>query len=290
MTEMAERRNIGPDEARELLALNTANRDISAFTLTRYVNDMQGGLWRFNGEPIILAVSSSGALRLLDGQHRLQAVVRSGCTVPFLVVTLAAEDGISVDDVFSTINQGKTRSLRDYMRTSIEGASLSSTGLRALVAGIQGLLIVDFLISTGHNRFSTMTLPQRIQHYQAHRDDAEWAAGVRIDQPKSLQALPAGVLAAGIAMHRVVPVETDTFFRSVLTGEMLRSVDPAYALRQALISRAVAQQATNSDAANHAWYGLTLAAWRAYCEGRDVVLLRPLKAPYSVSRPRVVAR
>ena len=75
---------ITPDVAAKMLENNHANRNIREGKVAEYAADMKAGKWFMNGETI--CISEDGTV--LDGQHRLLAVVKSGCsiTVPVCVV------------------------------------------------------------------------------------------------------------------------------------------------------------------------------------------------------------
>lgn len=74
--------NVTPELAESWLARNTANRRMRRATAEAYARDMESGDWRENGDAICFAVDGT----LLDGQHRLTAVVLSGISVPLLIV------------------------------------------------------------------------------------------------------------------------------------------------------------------------------------------------------------
>ena len=66
-------RTIDPVMAKELLAGQRKNRNLSPFAVSRYKEFMIKNQWSMNGEPIIF-----GGNKLIDGQHRLSACVSSG--------------------------------------------------------------------------------------------------------------------------------------------------------------------------------------------------------------------
>jgi len=80
---------ITPNDAADLLDRNIENRNISSSKVAEYARYMHRGQWSLTGQPVI--VSDSG--RLLDGQHRMQAVLNYGAPVQFLIVTVQAIDG-----------------------------------------------------------------------------------------------------------------------------------------------------------------------------------------------------
>ena len=67
-------------KAQEPLTKNDHNRRLSPVRIRKFADEMQNGMWVYNGESII--VSESG--RLLDGQHRLHAIVDSGAEIELI--------------------------------------------------------------------------------------------------------------------------------------------------------------------------------------------------------------
>lgn len=88
-----------PELALKLLEGNhPLNRKILDQTVTGYVYDMINGKWRNQGETIKLAIGPSGEIILIDGQHRLTAVVESGVTIEVIIVWDLPLDTINVLD------------------------------------------------------------------------------------------------------------------------------------------------------------------------------------------------
>lgn len=73
---------VGPELAEKLLAHNTANRPLRPLQVAQLARDMEAGNWRVTGDSIKFDVND----RLIDGQHRLHAVVKSGTTVKVLMI------------------------------------------------------------------------------------------------------------------------------------------------------------------------------------------------------------
>lgn len=96
---------ITPARATELLALNHHNRNVSEAFVVKYASDMTNGRWRNVGDPI-----RYNSERLYDGQHRLLAIVRSGCSQCMWV----KDD--TTDEDMKVIDTGKPRRLADTLR------------------------------------------------------------------------------------------------------------------------------------------------------------------------------
>jgi hypothetical protein len=91
--------------ARQWLARNTCNRPLRNRRVEEFARDMVNGHWVPNGETIKFAIGPDGEEVLVDGQHRLWAVVEAskdkpGLEIEFLVVqNLAPEAMMTVDNV-----------------------------------------------------------------------------------------------------------------------------------------------------------------------------------------------
>ena len=72
---------ITPERAVELLQKNAFNRPLKLKTVRHYMHQMQKKHWTTSGQTI--SISKEG--HLIDGQHRLQAIINTGTTLPFLV-------------------------------------------------------------------------------------------------------------------------------------------------------------------------------------------------------------
>lgn len=98
---------ITPREAERLLKRNRVNRPVSSGTVKAYAEDMKNGRWDTNTTSCI-AFNTRGDL--VDGQHRLNAIILSG--VPTLMwVSYNVGDNVVFDS-------GRNRSLSDFMKIS----------------------------------------------------------------------------------------------------------------------------------------------------------------------------
>src|ERR1044071_5653365 len=91
---------VTPEIAADLLTLNDENRPVKPSVVKQYVDDMRKGKWHFAGDSV--KISKTG--RLLDGQHRLMAIVQSGIPQTFNIQSGLENDSFQVMDI------GKLRS------------------------------------------------------------------------------------------------------------------------------------------------------------------------------------
>ena len=95
---------VSPDLAKTFLEKNILNRNVRKGHVASIANSMRRGEWELSPQGIIIH-SKTG--RLLDGQHRLLAIVESNQTVPMFVIYV---DNM---DVFKVLDQGAKRSTGD---------------------------------------------------------------------------------------------------------------------------------------------------------------------------------
>lgn len=93
---------VTPAHAEKWLEMNTDNRRIRPSHVRHLAKQMELGRWMLSPEPIVFSPQ-----RLLDGQHRLSAVLMSGCTIEASVALVQNED------VFRVLDQGVNRNNTD---------------------------------------------------------------------------------------------------------------------------------------------------------------------------------
>jgi hypothetical protein len=117
-------RSITPEDAVKFLEKNSGNRKMSDKNVTFLSEQMKKGDWKITADPIKFGKDG----RLLDGQHRLQAVVKYGKAVEMFVAE-------NVDDsVFAVLDTGKNRSAGDVLSTQgFKNANSLSGAVRAIL-------------------------------------------------------------------------------------------------------------------------------------------------------------
>lgn len=99
---------VSPRMAKEWLKKNENNRPVNKRWVSVLAKAMSAGKFKYNADTIRFDTKGN----LLDGQHRLLAIIRSNTSVLVdIVVGLQA-------DVFSTMDQNKNRSSTDIAKTS----------------------------------------------------------------------------------------------------------------------------------------------------------------------------
>lgn len=91
-----------PELATELLEKNKNNRPLSDAHVERIAHQIRAGKWKFNGDTIKVAESND----ILDGQHRLWAVVNANKPVETVIVYGIEEDAFATIDTLRKPRSG----------------------------------------------------------------------------------------------------------------------------------------------------------------------------------------
>ena len=209
---------------------------------------MLAGRWQENGESVV--VSESG--NLLDGQHRLMAIVASCKSFNFVVVT-----GIR-QDAFSTIDIGAVRKAQDVLSIAkISNAVETAAALNAIKAFENGTQS-DF-----HRAIHTHDVVECLNTYgeDAVREAMAITRGCR--DLRSGKALLAG---AAFWYSFADKEKSDEFFRALMSGAGMSIDDPVLHLRNRLLSGAKKHRERTAE--------LLIRAIDYHNKGRKIMMLR----------------
>lgn len=116
--------SITPEMAERWLGRNFANRNILRRRVEGYARDMAAGKWKLTGESIKFDRNGN----LIDGQHRLHAILQSGLTVLMVVIRGLDSDAQAVMD------SGAKRQLgQDLQMSGLKYANLIASTARLIL-------------------------------------------------------------------------------------------------------------------------------------------------------------
>ena len=213
--------DITPAMATEWLERNPDNRPITDSKVSQYSHDMKNGKWDMNGETIKIAIDGT----LLDGQHRLWAIFKTGVTVPIMVVTNLPRS------CFATIDTGRPRSGADAISIN---DSEQGPNARAMAA------VAKLLFNYGRNgKLSTKHArpPTNNDLLDTLRDNEGVLESVLFI--KQLYEVKRSCSASGSAVTHYLFSKKDRgqaneFFVTLNTGANLDIGDPIHTLRKRL--------------------------------------------------------
>jgi hypothetical protein len=249
-----ETRFITPDDAQRILTEGSSNRPLNEKQIARHAFDMVNGLWEQTGEPI--KFDDQG--RLIDGQHRLNAVVKSRITIEFVVIS-----GLSTK-AQDTMDSGRKRSLGDQL------AMRGYKNTNQMSAAITLLMSWE---STGKPiRLFNRTNVQAIEWSENHSGIE--ASMVASDLARRTLHYPGGLAAAvHYRMSRISPVNADFFWKVLGDGKSVSGTTTILTLRERMIKAAIKKEGSAARMSDVYRAALTIRAWNAWIEGRDLVKL-----------------
>lgn len=213
----AEFLEIGPELAAEMLKANPDNRSLSPITVDAYVRAMTNGEWRHVSDPIRLNRDNE----VLDGGHRLTAIVKSGTTHTFMVVR-----GIPTEHR-KVMDQGRPRTTRDNL------AMLGITNHNAK-ATIASLLIRWEMGDPSNNRVKIQN--QQGTDYVLANDHALTRAYAQARAAKVAIGLSIGTGGAVFYKANAIDVfQANEFFNGLVTGAGVDAGSPILTVRNAII-------------------------------------------------------
>jgi hypothetical protein len=236
--------NIGPAKAESYLKTMAANRKLWADTVVKYARDMTRGCWRLNGDSI--RFDEEGAL--VDGQHRLHAVISSGVTISTLVVRgIPVGANVVMDD-------GRKRRPGDYLQ--IMGVPNANSMSAALV------LVFKTFCGTLWN-MSGRSHPTRSELLALHADIGdELAELVQESYTCGHHVCPPAIVAALTFMFRQVnrPL-ADAWKDGLLSGANLKVDSPILLLRSRLVARHVLEGSNKKLLTRLETIAICIRAW-----------------------------
>ena len=250
-TVKAEIEVVGPKEARYLLRMNTHNRHVSVDRVATMARDMVGGHWVLNGETIKVSRED----RLLDGQHRLLAVVESGVQVPMMIVR-----GLD-DDAQDSVDIGAKRQFADVL--TLAGESNSHN----LGAAVRFCWYIDTF-----GRPKQFGMNPSLAELRAWLDqNPRIREGIAIGQRAGhsvIRYTPSVANALWYLMSRIDEKQAAEFWENLIGGDV-GAGDPIFALREALFRDLGKPHRMSVD--HRA--ALTIKAWNHSLNGRIVQVI-----------------
>jgi hypothetical protein len=245
--------------AKEWLETNEGNRNLREGHVAKLASDMADGKFLYTAEPI--KFDDSTPPQVIDGQHRLAAIIRSGKPQRMLIVT-----GIPRDHR-KAMDQGAKRSVADNLR--MDAGVVNSHQITAIAR-----LLMRWMAGDARNASkqpSDMHVYDFVMTNHAELADAASYSGATRKLGGSPQAVGA-VYFASLAKDSKVAL---TFWEKVRTGANCTETDPALLLRNALHQLSRSPRMGSKPVLT---LELCIRAWNLMREGakQTSILVKPL--------------
>lgn len=247
---------ITPELAEEWLGKNVQNRNVRRGKVALYARKMRDGVWSVTNQGI--GFDTGGTL--VDGQHRLHAVIEAG-----IPVRMNVTKGLD-PKARSHIDTGAARTAGDILSVNhgIKNASLTAAIAKRAVAWDKG-----FRWLSNYN-----VSPEEIEQYVLDHPDISRAAEVAASGTKYI-ACPPSIIGTGyyLASRRSRAAADMFFVEQLIEGIGLQTNDPARVLSKWLTGDAQFKGTT----AEFRKLAFIFHAWNKFRAGAKVTKLNAPK-------------
>jgi hypothetical protein len=210
---------VTPECAAWALQFNTHNRKLRPSHVKWLTSMMQSGEWR-GQHPSPLAFDVEGVL--LDGQHRLHAVLAHGKPVAISVVTGRPKDS------FAYIDSGVGRTMHD--RVTVDDSTL--TNMRAIMVAQSWCALEITLAENKASLHAHKLTPQQIADcIERHREAILWIASHPVRSQRGIKRI--GVSVALAMFYEIDSIQAERFAKALCVPQT--EIQQTIALRESLI-------------------------------------------------------
>lgn len=262
---------VTPQMAEEMLKHNIGNRPQSQTEIEYMASVMDAGKWVFNGD----IIRFSQALKLVDGQHKLEAVILSGKPQRFHI-----QCGLS-DEAFATIDTGRKRTAGDTL--AVHGVANPNVAAAAIKAYIYFVTKQSVGGRISGRRVSNQTVEEWIANNQIKAVSAAVQKAVNEYSKDNKNITQTNWAFLHYIFSKKNKAEAEFFLEKLATGEDIsrNKYGPIWLLREKL------QQLRTMEAARMAEMRMKyiMTAWNHYRRNEKVTSLLIDKKSNIIPKP-----
>lgn len=252
--------NISPKVAEVFLKSNKKNRPLSERRVFSYSKQMKSNEWKDTGDPIRFAKSG----KLIDGQHRLHAIIKSGKTMKMQVMKGLEEDAGDV------IDTGKARSAKDVLAMNGFSASTNLSGAAKFILLFEA---GRFHTTKGTLKNYSVSNANILTFVRKHKDLVEMCTFCQ--QVYSNFKVPGAISAPSLtALYYILAkknqIKVDEFFEKYGTGAELKTTSPIFLLREKFIK----EGGNKRKLPPNDKVALFIIAWNAFLTNKPMEVLK----------------
>lgn len=257
---------VDPELATKWLGYNTHNRNHRTSVINAYAQSMKNGDWRTDIDPIAFAGTLGGRGKnhpvLLNGQHRLHAMIIADMTLELLVI-----EGLELDDQIE-MDAGAKRQLSDQLRLHEVPNALDTAAALRLVYAYEN----DMLRS--RQTIGNTALLRYLDHHPELPES--------IPPARKVYKAIGGRISVYAACHYIisqvddasVEEDVDEFYEKLETGENLAQGSPILLLRNQMLQLSMPTGGKRRMTSGQVQLmALTFKAWNAWRDGVELATL-----------------
>ena len=286
MAQQASLIDVGPKDAKEWIELFAYKhqRPVRPDRLKRYVAAMKGCQWRPGSMIHIVKIKGGGGQFLVNGRHRLQAVIDSNTHQKFTLLETSGVDPSYVDEQYAVEDDNAIRNPSEsivpfheklYAEIGTGRFKRLATALRYIDGGFRYATSMPALVLSD---MMTEWTPFAKAYY----------ALIDISSTMVWRVERGPVQAIALTTVRYQEKKAGVFWCAVASGDNIVTGDPAKTLREYILANVIRGDNTSKseDAISRAEMAFATAkAWNAYATKRP---LRLIKRPTDAERAKVI--
>jgi len=273
---------IGIKKAKEYLdGTFERNRPIVRDAVDYYANQMELGEF-LNATPIITAlIETTNRVVLVDGQHRLSAVVKSKKSMNFTMMTyyLQNEDQLAV--LYATIDVGRTRNLNDNVRAHGLPEELSMSQQDSTLLASASLFAEKKRPAFEVRARGNGSYVEQIERAKNYRSEGMWYFDLIKLAPKSIKSIARrkSIVACALITLKGYPSKAKDFWRGVLLLDNIAQGDVRWRLHMKLIDifNRTDSSRRGMTVNSRGLAAIVCTCWNAYSAGRELKVINPIR-------------
>lgn len=229
MTPKVDNLVVTPQYAQHLIdnSLPDWQRPLSQDKVNQYAADMTAGIWH-DWTTIEMALVEGKEL-LINGQHRLRAVIASGVQARFVFVTHCLSEH-DVKEYYGVIDTQKIRSLKDaiHARDNSDFSGLTNRQIRIIGEAVS-IILADF------SERKVMSHAARISNSRVYVEQFQALDGIGAGTDLYNRFLTAPYVASAVYLLKHQPELARVFIQNVFSGDAEKPNDPTRKLREFIL-------------------------------------------------------
>jgi len=247
---------ITPDQARAMLGKNVHNRNVRKNIVAMYARDIRNGAWQITGE----AIKFSDTGELLDGQHRLLAIIEADMAATLLVVRGLKKESQDVMDSGTKRQAADALTLAGY-----KNANLLAGSARVVI----GMLDDNF--TDTRNRSAKSPTHTEVKEFVEDNPKLYEAVNQIAPWRRHIPIAPSVMAVAVWKLNQIDRTDCEVFFTAMAESATDGKGDP----RLALIERLRKAQDLKERIHQDAQFSMIYRTWNAWRRGQRRVKVEP---------------
>lgn len=245
--------SITPEIAATYLQMNKNPRRLRKHIVTRYANVMKRGQWE-SAHPMPIIFTDSG--HLVNGQHRLSAIVESGTTQMVRVLRNQSQSiAMKIDD--------------GLCRSSADGLPEDTKNKTIVAAVCKQVILYENGMFPNHRPENVPTVVDVREFYDDRKDSVDEAVCVGTRCGASGLRTPTIFGVVFFLVRSRCPEKARAFFDSLISGIGLETNSPILQLRNRIMRQSnVSKIETNME------YALCFKAWNSFWSNKPCQQLK----------------